>query len=362
MISIDVEIKLEENTMNFDSFAEISFENNDENARKLDVLMTLMFQYLEFWLQNREKSLVKTLIENNPFLKEQFEEEKTIEKEEISQILLQIFQEKLLIIYQSKYVQFLLFYLCSFYEKTPEFLEEFLSILITNCLSNNKAKIIKINSLSYLSSFLARAQFISQEILCKSLGFLLDFLEDFSFEDQKTLEFEKSKVLKSQKNSIINQPFVANLDFLMVLQAILYILCYQNSLFHDQKLLERLAVFLKKGMEIDGLEHISIDIVSEFQTLCRKNAKKELLELFKENKQEKNLKIELFFPFDPYLLKRSEVFIRDIYRFWNDESPEEEKEKETDSSSPFLNGEGNDKKRKMNHFEEKTINLKKLKN
>ena len=302
--------------------------------------MSLLFQYLELQL-NPSKTTNFFYLQIN------------VSNPSFYQCVLEIFQEKLLIIYQSKYVQFLIFYLCSECEKNPEFLEEFLSILITNCLKEKQAKIIRKNSISYLSSFLARAKYISNALLRKSMDFLIDFLENYSF-DETNINFtmKEMKVLKPSKNTINNQALlIPNLHYLLILQALLYILCYQNTFLLDEGIITRLSNILLKTR---GIEYLSIDILNEFELLCKKAGKLEIINILssvntvKNNENiDKKQRIELFFPFDPYLLRKSECFIRDIYRFWNDELPEEEEmknnkiecEKETDSSSPFVNEE-----------------------
>lgn len=130
-------------------------DNNDEIASKLDGLMSVFFDYIEYALKKPSQYFSNLSLE-------------PIEFEELFQNILLISQEKLIIIFQSKYVQFLLFYMCSFVEKYPNCIEKFLSIMICNTLSKSKGRTLKMHSLCYLGSFLARANFIP-EILVISI-------------------------------------------------------------------------------------------------------------------------------------------------------------------------------------------------
>lgn len=101
------------------------------------------------------------------------------------------------------------------------------------------------------------------------------------------------------------------------------------------------AVF-SKNQCFPLLEKVSKDILEEFSSICeRKSAGMNLKEKLKPliSSEGKSQKIELFFPFDPYLLKRSEHYIHKMYRFWTEgeEDEKQECEKETDSSSPYIN-------------------------
>ena len=337
-----MEIKLEDTTANFTEESTLNVYN-DENAKKLDLLMSMMFHFIQTIITNNRTSIFENLT--------LFPE---IEKLELFEPLLKIFQEKLLVIYQSKYSQFLMFFLASFKEKSQKFFEEFLSLLITNSLAENQAKIIRNNSISYLSSFLARAKFLSSEHLNKSVDFLIEFLENYDLVEENLTENKKIKVLKSAK--INREP--ENSHFLLILQGLLYVTCYHNSLCEKKPLVDKIISILIKAQGFEGFKTISHEILQEFSKKTGSQFSEQIKQLDVVLKEmDNNPKIELFFPFDPYLLKNSEGFIREIYRFWNDEMPEDREnikgvdcEKETDSSSPFI---GEDSKKKPPNLNKK---------
>lgn len=373
LIGLDVEIKLDKQAP----------ENNDENARKLDALMSVMFQFLEYRFKNIESpsdNIFKRMESNeimekntnnidntiNPNNSEDNKNVKThnIDKKvslngnhNIITSLLKLFREKLLLVYQSKYVQFLHFYMVSFLHNYPQALEEFLSILIASSLSQSNAKLIRLNSISYLSSFLSRATYIPKDLLLKSIGFLLDFLDEFELEEDigDIGLLQRKSLLKQQKEEIV---FIPNEAFVLVLQGILYIFCYQKELLLEKGLACRLEKIMVKTKEFMRLEWVSKEVLDEFLIICENSGGQEgILAVLKDRKDilmDKKQK-ELFYPFDPYLLKRSEGFIRELYRFWNNERPEEgrklECEKETDSSSPYIKENEEDKKRKLDEIE-----------
>lgn len=79
-----------------------------------------------------------------------------------------------------------------------------------------------------------------------------------------------------------------------------------------------------KAQGFEGFKTISHEILQEFSKKTGSQFSEQIKQLDVVLKEmDNNPKIELFFPFDPYLLKNSEGFIREIYRFWNDELPED---------------------------------------
>lgn len=279
--------------------------------------MYLMFEFLDFLFDFPRESA-------NIF---QYKPEK-LDLEEICTYFLQVFQEKVLIVYQSKYVQFLLFYLSSFVKKIPYFLEEFLSQLITNIIDENGKieEILRKNSISYLSSLLARAKFVDIAVVTKSLEFLIDFLENYRLENTLKRENLHIKLLKTSLIEKNTGKYGKTSDFAAVLQGILYVLCFHAEIVQkNEKICERLEKIIEKAICFELLGCISSDIIEEFRDVCEKNGQTKLLKIliYEENK-EKISKIELFYPFDPFLLKKSEVFVHEIYRFWTNDDEDKE--------------------------------------
>ena len=139
-------------------------------------------------------------------------------------------------------------------------------------------------------------------------------------------------------------------EFYQKLQAVLYIFCYHDFLISSKQ--KKFAEILKKAHQINLLNLLSEDIRREFSVTCEKLGFTEFSKIILSDIQkENNNQIEFFYPFDPYLLRKSWHFLKNCYQFWNDESKRETDEKksdseeklidcnETDSSSPWIIGE-----------------------
>ena len=336
LVNIDVEIKLEVENI----------EKNDEMANKLDSLMTLCFTFLDFSLLGRPSPLFKS---TKPFNHSEFEA--------FFQNLLEIAEEKLIIVYNSKYVQFILFYLCSFIDDYPHFAEKFLSLLISLSLSKTRGRVLKLHCLAYLSSFLARARYLPPKLIVQSLDFLLDYLLDWEANSAAV-----QVKFKAIKNTVDDDFLAKNQDYYQKLQSVLYIFCFNEGLIGGHS--ELLGKVLKKGYELGLMGLVSRDVREEFSIKCKRAGLNDIVEdLLSEKVINRKEEIEFFFPFDPYLLRKSSRFIMPCYNLWKEkEHPSNEgffDSHETDSSSPWIERET--LKRKGVFEDTDTLPMKKVK-
>ena len=109
---------------------------------------------------------------------------------------------------------------------------------------------------------------------------------------------------------------------------------------------------MEKAIKIGFLDIINNDILDEFFF------KTEKIGLKHNKNNEKNNKLqclEIFFPFDPYLLKKSSKYVEKCYNYWRDKAQNEENNiidcHETDSSSPWI-GEITENKNGKRHAED----------
>eukprot|EP01016_Furgasonia_blochmanni_P032492 TRINITY_DN3350_c0_g2_i3.p1 TRINITY_DN3350_c0_g2~~TRINITY_DN3350_c0_g2_i3.p1 ORF type:complete len:590 (+),score=110.26 TRINITY_DN3350_c0_g2_i3:163-1932(+) len=134
-------IDFENESYHHDFHSEFSvIVQNDEMARKLDSLLIILFDFIDFHLPS------KTLNENpfmsngspaNNILREHNREQKA---NDIFVYMLELFERHVLLAHQSKFIQFVLFYMCSFYQEYPSFTQKFLSLLIRNVRNENLSK------------------------------------------------------------------------------------------------------------------------------------------------------------------------------------------------------------------------------
>ena len=308
--------------------------------------MLIFFEYINFHLIPNEK----TIFGSNPILN--FEKNST---NSFFLSFLKVFQDKILI-NQSKYVQFLIFYLTSFNENYREFSEKFLSILICNICQENIAKLIKINSVCYLSSFITRAKFLKDEIIEQTLEYLLNFLKDYI----KNEFINESQEILSRKD--ISLWFTKHENFYLIIQSIMYIFCFKGRNFMKknngfiENFYKSFGILIKKNVKFFGF--LSKDVVNEFTGIF-----KEFLKFFEEEiipNWQINYTVENHFPFDPYLLKNSREYLNRNYNFWienkekmiknerkNEEICEDLSEQNNNFNCKILNEKKEDNKKKV---------------
>ncbi|ORX78432.1 RNA polymerase I-specific transcription initiation factor RRN3 [Anaeromyces robustus] len=79
------------------------------------------------------------------------------ERDDMFEILMEIFQKTILPTHNSRYTQFLIFYLCSF---SPVYVNNFVCLLAQKVLTPSVPSVIQVASAAYISSFIARAKYM----------------------------------------------------------------------------------------------------------------------------------------------------------------------------------------------------------
>jgi len=172
-------------------------EMADEMADKLDVIMTHLFHHIESKCTSPAKLM------------------------EIFGIAHRTFITLVLTTYKSKFVQFLIFYLCGrFHEITPlstldkydiEPLDRyFASKLITVILDPRQGAVLRQISACYLASFVSRAAFVDVQTVCETLAALLQWAELYIFQ-------------QTQRRSSADHNV-----FYTVCQSAFYIMCFRG--------------------------------------------------------------------------------------------------------------------------------------
>eukprot|EP00299_Pterocystis_sp_00344_P014177 c7009_g1_i1.p1 GENE.c7009_g1_i1~~c7009_g1_i1.p1 ORF type:complete len:303 (-),score=50.91 c7009_g1_i1:10-918(-) len=266
------------------------------------------------------------------------------------------FQKVILKTHRSKYTQFLLFSMCA---QHVEYARAFLSLLTQTFTSKQKHTVYRMNAVAYIASFVARNKAIPQQDVFVSFTLLSDWLK--SYRSEFMLIHGKSALPTLHTNGL----------YYSVCQALMYIFCYHHKLILDPSSEAVLAgvpsghgQYLRNcdlatifGPPFHPLQVCLPDIVDEFkrvaqpqsstllpppnvQSVTYKNALSLRTHLRGDGASAEingtECLVEIFFPFDPYLLHKSSAFVKPFYRTWDDpavqsESSASESDEETGS-------------------------------
>ncbi|GIL51718.1 hypothetical protein Vafri_7665 [Volvox africanus] len=305
----------------------------DEMANKLDSLMELTFEHLRRRIAAGElRQMWETLVAS--------------------------FERTILNTHRSKFTQFLLFYVCF---QSPIYCSQSLVRLLLSRLRDARhAPITRTACAAYLASFLARAAFAADALVVKALQDIATFCVDYCKSQAGGLTATKSTeslsaaarpqrafstgglvalALASEANAQMQRHQV----FYAAIQAILYVLCYHmKSLVGDPQLqlqqqqvaadageqvrsskerrdLAETVVSLVRGPILQLLNHrlqplgvclpsVAAEFVHQAASLNIVDCRPLLAHVELSTRFQRPL--EMFFPFDPYLLRRSSRYLQ----------------------------------------------------
>ncbi|KAG9417040.1 DNA independent RNA polymerase I transcription factor [Aphanomyces cochlioides] len=297
LVAIDVEIKLdatEEDVFTMDDFLDdeccIDPEHPsaalDEMADKLDHLMLATFSYLESELATSTHLFA---------------------------YLLKSFDQSILNTHRSKYPQFLIFYVA---KHSIDHQEHFLSQLISVSLDTKVPPVTRLSCSSYLASYVARAKYLSITAIKHTLFHLL-------------------RHIHNQVDILEQSGDVPDKCLVDIIQTACYIACFRGlelcSTETGYNFVRSLGWHRVLTCSVQPMRQpvFHASVASEFLNAA------ELLGLVSEDSLEsllegmkpaKNLERSAgtptcFFPFDPYLLRRSFRFIGPQYLYWKHADP-----------------------------------------
>ncbi|PKA63052.1 hypothetical protein AXF42_Ash007848 [Apostasia shenzhenica] len=264
----------------------------------------------------------------------------------VCETLLESFRKTVLNAYKSKFSQFVMFYACSL---DPEICGLKFAILLTDIfVSKAEDPISRMSAVAYLSSYLSRARFISSATVASIVRRLVEWCHDYcnSHSDCKNI------------NPSHHRLFYAGC------QAMMYILCFRMRLMMDIPQLRSILFHMPLeeilSHPLDPLKVCLPTIVQEFlrQAKAAYLIKKPILTILQNDLLESEFsksfggieRLDMFFPFDPYLLKESDRFMRPNFEFWsmvrktynNYNSDEEFEDLDQDSADEAGNDENDD--------------------
>ena len=271
---------------------EVELEREEEEepaSHRLDVMMTLTLEFLH-GVAAQNAHVAQALFET----------------------LWQSFETTILPTYQTKHVQYLLFYLCSLQEALPS---AFIERLLTKALSIGAPLLVRQTAVAYVGSYVSRANYVDMACTRAALTALCSWLNEYIRDQATTAD---PQALRS--NSQLHIAFYANC------QAAFYIICFRLEDLLD---MEGGATFVASlGLNMIVKSRLCPLLV------CQKIVVKEFVRLTKEHQivycaqymrrqsvisipvqlergyraapsalEPAPNQLEDFFPFDPYLLQ-----------------------------------------------------------
>ncbi|KAL3625950.1 hypothetical protein CASFOL_029499 [Castilleja foliolosa] len=260
------------------------FFSGNLTAAKLDSLMVLTFEH------------IKSCFESGRIV-------------QVFEILLQSFQTTILTAYKSKFAQFIIFYACSL---DPEICGKLFADGLSDIFASRLNPEWRMSAVAYLASYLARAKFVP-------VTFVADVLESV---------VNWCSLYCKNQNGDIN--LKAHKVFYAGCQAIMYVLCFRMR---QMVAIPRIKSQLVR-MHIENiLEHplrpLQVclpSIVEEFLRLVKANRLFTLSQScvdfgLIESEHSRAIggmeKFDMFFPFDPCLLRKCDSYIRPNYVYWS---------------------------------------------
>ncbi|EFJ34285.1 hypothetical protein SELMODRAFT_405493 [Selaginella moellendorffii] len=280
----------------------------DEIADKMDHLMELVFEHLHQCAKNERLDEVYTT-------------------------LMVSFKSTVLDTYKSKFTQFLIFYLCSLSPSScgANFAGFLCETFVTRSIPSNT----RMSAAAYLASYLARANFLPLPVVLSSVSRLVNWCVSFT-----PTRFDVFKLTDTALHGV----------FYAACQAVMYILCFRlRELYAEstqrpllkglrlQQLIEHklcpLKVCLPSVVEEFVRQATAIQLISYSGTVEPSSG----FEVLSFKSYGGDNRLEMFFPFDPYLLRRSDRFIEPIFTHWSAaHSANEVEEQSSDEEEPVV--------------------------
>lgn len=259
----------------------------DVMAEKLDNMLLLVYHYLREVCKDMQVA------------------------QEVFEALLQIFDRYILPTHRLKYTQFILFYCTSLQEAFPN---QFLAHLCQKLANPSEPTRTHEACASYIGSYVARCNHLSKEQMTGALQFLGTQAQQY------LAEVEPSQCFPDAQMHTL---------FYTLCQSILYALCYKRDLLcgaGDCSLSSTLRLDAILHCPLKPLKFLLESVVREFAKIASQVGVQDYDQVVEENSQHAlpsravyggENTIELFFPFDPYLLRFSSMFISRLYQEWN---------------------------------------------
>uniref|UniRef100_A0A182JV57 RNA polymerase I-specific transcription initiation factor RRN3 n=1 Tax=Anopheles christyi TaxID=43041 RepID=A0A182JV57_9DIPT len=226
-------------------------------------------------------------------------------------IVLNQFDAHILPTHNTDHAQFIMFYICSF---KLSYAEHFISSLWKNVNNLNQSPNVRQTSVGYIASMLARAKFVPLNYLKSMLVEMSHWVHNY---------------IQRCDSMHYNQSLKAHVVFYSVCQAIFYVVAFRaNHLTSSTKnltFLQSLQLSSIVTCQLNPLRVCLPTVATAFagitrayqlaycHTILERNARRKLATVYKNNTQLPEDCLDTFFPFDPYMLKKSGKRIEPFY-------------------------------------------------
>ncbi|GLH11224.1 Uncharacterized protein GBIM_16049 [Gryllus bimaculatus] len=239
------------------------------------------------------------------------------ETKQLFQEILSVFDSLILPTHGTHHVQFIVFYMCTF---KVQLADMFLTYLWQKVTSTRVANVIRQTAVAYFSSFLARNDTLTIRILMNRIAEMTEWVHNY---------ISKQDGAEGSRVDIRVHPV-----FYSVCQAIFYVTsCRYSDFVHTKKgllFLQGLNLTKIVTCDLNPLKVCQPEIVHSFATITRNFQLAYCFTIIEHNSRthlpvvhlndqgvthETTVKdmLDTFFPFDPYVLKRSSKFISPNY-------------------------------------------------
>ncbi|KNA19733.1 hypothetical protein SOVF_058790 [Spinacia oleracea] len=256
-----------------------------DKLEKLDSLMVVTFEYL------------KSCKENGRLV-------------EVFESLLQSFQITVLNAYKSKFAQFVIFYACSLDPENCGI--RFAEFLADIFICSSFPPLTRMSAVAYLASFLSRGRFLTTTLVVNILGRLAKWCSDYC------------RLQSSNFDPKAHRVFYAGC------QAVMYVLCFRlRSIIDISNLKSQIVGFPLREILINHLEPLKVCLPSIVEEFVQQAKSANLLHqsgtpVFHDMLESEHSKafggierLDMFFPFDPCLLRKSDSSIRPNFVYWS---------------------------------------------
>ncbi|KAM3598932.1 uncharacterized protein V6R79_024410 [Siganus canaliculatus] len=243
---------------------------------------------------------------------------------ELYRDLLSVFDKLILPTHASSHVQYTLFYLCSFRLALAEaFLDHLWKIL----QNPSQPAILRQSAAGYLGSFLARARFIPVATVRGCLDLLLTWIHRY-------IDSQDSSGRQTYCDISLHGPFYA------ACQSVFYTLIFRHRAMLEANMKKGLEYLQSLNLErvvmcqLNPLKVCLPSVTNMFAAITRKYQVVFCYTIIERNNRHvlpvvrssaggdrvttNTNPLDSFFPFDPYLLKRSGPLIEPLYQVWEE--------------------------------------------
>lgn len=218
--------------------------------------------------------------------------------------LLEAFKASIVTTYNCKFTQFLVFFCCSFNEEHSRIFIQLLGGALCNL---SLSSIERQACAAYLSSFVCRASFVTDDMVLEVLGVLVDQAESYVLQHIGT----------NTGSDTETHGLLYGLS-----QAVCLLVCFRKDLLITagyMSIIQRDKFSRVMSSQFKPLYSCQVDVVNEFIEIWPTNLSKLQSEypIGATKSVRRHRQLEHFFPFDPYQLFKSADFIDPIYTTWN---------------------------------------------